>query len=930
MAQKNFWDNDVQIAGAANAPVAAKADAQARSADASATSSEVSAKTGQAKLPYVADTAKADLSATQQKLKLDRDKYIDDLRGQYTKTPAYVQYDVVIPTLAEALHTANDSTGDLNLTYAAAKIFDPGSVVRESEQENMKAAQAALESKRQDIMKQFGFDHGVFTPENREKLRRELIGRASAANKAYNRVRVEYQTLAKERGLPVSQVIGPHVGAPFMGDLASYDKQHKANSSAALEDHDGRVPLLDAPPAGATLGGAGIKGWRLSQEGEQAATEVLRNGGSAEEYANAVADRAVAEGKIKPEERDTLIASTLPATQKYIEDLGPDPKVRAAIPGGINYETIDAKAQHDAPLGEKVAQGLRNVPTSAAQLAEGVISPVVDAGLSIDKGEPVGTIKGLHALATDSDARSAALTALSDRYLTGKGLENAAITDPLGIAGDLSMVLTGGGTAAGRLPGMGGKLGRLAAKVGEVIDPITGVRKVGDYAASGFKPNIAEPFANAAGTVGREVIGVTTGQPRGSAFSRAFAAGKEGGARGERFRQNMRGDADPNDLIAQADSALAQMQREASAQYRSGMVDVSNDKTILDFADIDQTLADLEKRAFYKGEVRDAAAAKAWTDTKALVDDWKAKDPAEFHTPEGMDVLKQKVGDLGSSYQMGNDRNAAAVATQLYGAVKKAVADQVPTYAKTMEDYASKADQLREIRTTFSLNPKASVDTKLRKLFSSARNNVNTNFGQREKLTEMMDRYTGGKLIDDVSAQNLSSVIPRGIGGPLTGAVATGGAAGLGVSALGGSLTSLINPANLAYLPLTSPRLMGETAHAAGRASRKIGEGIDVGLAGVRKPLQPLLDLQKKYPGVALTEARGVAGLEGVADERERSSRPPIAIDAPPEVDLSNLTEEEKAMLLEERRKQMAMAYGGPVRRLSQRYACGGPVRRRG
>jgi hypothetical protein len=729
---------------------------------------------------------------------------------------------------------------------------------------------------------------------------------------------------------------------------AAFDKKLPPADQRTPAD-DGKTPLLDAPPEGAHLGGEGIKGWRLSQESEKAATDILRSGGTAEQYANFVADRAVEEGHIKPEERERIIAGTVPSVQEYLDKIK-TPEGRAAIPGDIRYDLIDQKAQDEAGVGAKVGKAIGNLPTSAAQLAEGLTTLPVDAGLSVYEGKPVGAAKGLVDLATDSDARGAALGALGERYLTRKGLENAAITDPLGIMGDLSMVLTGGGTAGARLPGIAGKLARLTARGGELLDPITGLRKAGDYMVNGpsavgpagprqrtggFNEHIAQPIADTIGGVTREVIGPATGIPRGKPYSRAFAAGKEGGERAERFRGNMRGSGNAEALIEEADKALKQMQAEASAQYRSGMIDVSNDRTVLDFADIDQTLDDLKARAFYKGEVRNAAAAKVWTDTKALVDDWKSKTAADFHTPEGMDVLKQKIHDLNSSYIMSNDRNAAAVAMGVYHSVKKAVADQVPTYAKTMADYEKRAEQLGEIRRTFSMDPKASVDTKLRKWFSSGRNNVNANFGRREQLADTVDRYTGGKLVDDISSMNLSSNLPRGIGGALMGTLTGTGAAGGILPLFGQAATTLLNPWNLAALPLTSPRAMGEVAHFAGRASRRMGEGFDKGV-DLLTP-QKLLDLQSRHPTSVLAGSRVGTGLEGAAAAGGADSRPPISPEPiTVEGDLGDLTPEEIELLRSERARRAGMsleqkgfAYGGPVRRLAAKYACGGPVRYR-
>jgi hypothetical protein len=58
---------------------------------------------------------------------------------------------------------------------------------------------------------------------------------------------------------------------------------------------------------------------------------------------------------------------------------------------------------------------------------------------------------------------------------------------------------------------------------------------------------------------------------------------------------------------------------------------------------------------------------------------------------------------------------AQKVATQVYNVVKDQIVKQAPEYAKTMADEKA-SNLIREMEKTLSLNPKASVDTTLRKL----------------------------------------------------------------------------------------------------------------------------------------------------------------------------------------------------------------------
>ena len=91
----------------------------------------------------------------------------------------------------------------------------------------------------------------------------------------------------------------------------------------------------------------------------------------------------------------------------------------------------------------------------------------------------------------------------------------------------------------------------------------------------------------------------------------------------------------------------------------------------------------------------------------------------------------------------------------------------------------------------------------MRKLQSVMRNNVNTNYGQRAKLMDVLARYEP-ELPNVIAGQSMSSVAPRGV-------------ARLGSVAVG-LLAGTTAPIALPLLAATSPRLVGEAAYAGGRA----------------------------------------------------------------------------------------------------------------
>ena len=84
----------------------------------------------------------------------------------------------------------------------------------------------------------------------------------------------------------------------------------------------------------------------------------------------------------------------------------------------------------------------------------------------------------------------------------------------------------------------------------------------------------------------------------------------------------------------------------------------------------------------------------------------------------------------------------------------------VPT-AFTMKAYSDASDQIMEIERALSLGKKASVDTGMRKLQSLARNNVQTNYGNRLSLARELEDAGGVSLLPSIARQARNSWTPR-------------------------------------------------------------------------------------------------------------------------------------------------------------------------
>lgn len=440
--------------------------------------------------------------------------------------------------------------------------------------------------------------------------------------------------------------------------------------------------------------------------------------------------------------------------------------------------------------GEVAMSALKSTPQSAVNLATDIAQPIIHP---IETATNIGNIgKGVLqklGIMGGKDAEPYADAVgkfLVDRYGSGEAIKKTIATDPVGMAADIATVLSGGELAAARAPGVVGKAGQVAGAVGRAVDPLSAV----GAAVKGVGKAVTEP------------LGLTTGQG-GEAIRLAAEAGAKGGEAGRAFRE-------PEGIIQDAKAAVGKLRQERGDLYRKDMAKIGADTTVLDFADIDKAVTNTVKT--FKGRSISPSTAKIQGDIAKTVEEWKALDPADFHTPEGLDALKQEIGDIRDNTQFGTPQRVAA--DKVYNAVKDTIVKQAPEYGKVMKGYEEASAQIREIESTLSLNPKANVDTQLRKLLSSLRDNVNTNYGRRKELVAFLARAGAPNLLYKLAGKSLSSYSPRGLARPLAGAE---GASALGALAMGQPAAAAALGAGVA---MSSPALIGGAAYGSGAVTR--------------------------------------------------------------------------------------------------------------
>ena len=528
-----------------------------------------------------------------------------------------------------------------------------------------------------------------------------------------------------------------------------------------------------------------------------------------------------------------------------------------------------AQEPQDLSLGQVARGAASNLLPSAGRLISDVTAPI---------HSPIQTAKGLGGIALGaaqklipgrqgSEQNIEALgTFFKDRY---GGLENIKRTiaeDPAGILADLSGFLTGGAGLAAKSAGMVGR----AAQVARTAAPATrGGRALstiseGASRAAGAVERAAPAVAEAARAPGRaaaavagsaargvgstaaEILGLTTGASS-TPIKVAFAAGREGGERGQMFVQSMRGNIPMEDVVTQAREAVGAMHKRKMDTYREGLGQVFSDRpevapkpprvvterrqsAILgpdgkpttvttkreihrgnDLSKIDGAVKQILDQGAFKGVDISKSTAAMRKNIKGVMAEWKKLDPAEFHSVEGMDAMRKSIGDLVDSAPFGTPERR--LANQAYFTVRKTIEAQAPGYGKVMSEYNQASTHLRDLEKALSLGKTAATETALRKLQAVMRNDVTSAYGQRARYAGELKGAGAGLLDEALAGQSLNPWMPRSMGSRVAGL-------GSGVATAAGA----INPAALPLVGMASPRMVGGAAYRAGQGGQSLAE----------------------------------------------------------------------------------------------------------
>lgn len=138
------------------------------------------------------------------------------LRKEFDTLPEVKDFKAALPVLMSARNAPDTAAGDIDLAYAVGKIYDPKSVVRESEQKLVYTTGSVLQ-------KLIGGANVALTggtrlpSEVRQKLLNALNNRVLQFRQAYDQTRGTYEGYANQSGFDPVNVIGQHPASAYKG-----------------------------------------------------------------------------------------------------------------------------------------------------------------------------------------------------------------------------------------------------------------------------------------------------------------------------------------------------------------------------------------------------------------------------------------------------------------------------------------------------------------------------------------------------------------------------------------------------------------------------------------------------------------------------------------------------------------------------------------
>lgn len=391
--------------------------------------------------------------------------------------------------------------------------------------------------------------------------------------------------------------------------------------------------------------------------------------------------------------------------------------------------------------------------------------------------------------------------------LVQKGLTKLGLVKGTGVA---SNVVTGAGVGAGTdistniAQGEEANLG-LGTALGAgipIASPVIGA--------------IAKASAKLVGQGTAEIGGALTGTSA-ETLEQAFTASRAGGKQAEQFTEALRGNTTPESLVNKTRENISLISNQRQQLFKETLNELGDTVVPTNIAknnfrkELESTGITLNEDGtlnFANSKLRTVPNAQSKLQ-QAFVEINNLPPNA---TLAQIDTTRQAIKAIKS---IAGDEPSANLANMLIDDATRSArlaGEQVDGYGKMLDNFAETSEFLDELNKGLMTSDKTTIDQAYRRMATS----LKTNNEQRAILIKELDQATNGAILSEISGQQLSEALPRGIFRQISAGIAGG-------AVLTGGLTPSLIPA----LVFASPRVTGEFVRALGLGTQKTDQIIE-------------------------------------------------------------------------------------------------------
>ena len=484
----------------------------------------------------------------------------------------------------------------------------------------------------------------------------------------------------------------------------------------------------------------------------------------------------------------------------------------------INMQNKEREQKKGKPRVSAILEGdplqsIEAVAESGWKFLKDTVTPVLHPVQTATSLYSLG--KGIVQLALPPEQRNKVnaqlLTAIGEmvanRYGSREAFLNTMDTDPIGVMGDIALLLTGTGFAA-KAVGKISSVAKVAKKISNglikgssYIDPLT----LG-WKSTKYLGGAGRVYAAQISNLGTDILDTATDIGRGTDEVRKI-----------NLLDNMRGITDEGELVTTALENLNTLKQEKLSKYAKEIDALKLDTIIVKPKIINNIVEEisnnLNKYDKYGQTLLDDADKIVRKKILQSIADFKNN--PDMHTVAGLDFLKKQIdGFRPNSITAGNKGNA--LVTNAYNIVRDNITN--PKYKDIMKEYELASTQQASIIKELGLNNNAKVNKAmvLRKLKAAYKTESGgVNFKERKKMVKELD--PSESLTDKLTGSALNPTFPQGMGGALAKQAAPIAA----ITYASGASNPFTALPILANMAASSPRLQGKLAYGIGNLQGK-------------------------------------------------------------------------------------------------------------